>query len=218
MTQLFKRRSNSVMRVVLVGIAASAVLTFAFWTVIKWSPWETEVAVAIEQPVPFSHQHHVSGLGLDCRYCHTSVDRAAFAGIPPTHTCMTCHSQIWSDAPMLKPVRDSALKSEPLKWNRVNRLPKYVYFNHSIHVNQGIGCTSCHGDVGKMPLTAKANPFYMKDCLACHREPEKYIRPRSEVFNPHWVSPVNQLQQGAKLVQEYKIPKHRLTDCMTCHR
>jgi hypothetical protein len=192
--------------------------TFAFWRIVIDSPWETEVRELLPQPVPFSHQHHVSGLGLDCRYCHTTVETTATAGMPSTHTCMTCHSQIWQNAPMLARVRESYANHQPLEWNRVYRIPKYVYFNHSIHVQKGIGCTSCHGEIGAMPLTWKANPFYMKDCLECHRNPEKYIRPKEDVFRLNWIPPKNQTELGARLVEEYRIPKQRLTDCNTCHR
>jgi hypothetical protein len=131
---------------------------------------------------------------------------------------MTCHSQIWQDAPMLKPVRDSFAQGNPLQWNRIYRLPKYVYFNHSIHVNKGIGCTSCHGPIETMPLTAKSQPFYMRNCLACHREPEKFLRPKDRIFDLHWQAPSNQAEVGARLVGAYHIPKDRLTDCYTCHR
>jgi hypothetical protein len=218
MSQIFKSHTNLVVRILLLAGLAGVMGTFVFWTVWKWSDWETQVGTAQAQPVPFSHQHHVSGLGMDCRYCHTSVTRSAFAGLPPTHTCMTCHSQIWKDSPMLKPVRDSFAQGTQLRWNRVHRLPHYVYFNHQIHVNKGVGCTSCHGQIDQMPLTSKTQPFYMKDCLACHRDPAKKLRPLNEVFNQNWIAPKNQLEQGAKLVHEYQIPKKRLTDCVTCHR
>jgi hypothetical protein len=131
---------------------------------------------------------------------------------------MTCHSQIWQESTMLKPVRESLTQNKPLQWNRVYRLPKYVYFNHSIHVNKGVGCTTCHGQIERMPLTWKTQPFTMKDCLSCHREPEKYLRPKSEIFNVHWFPPKNQLELGAHWMREYQIPKERLTDCYTCHR
>jgi hypothetical protein len=218
MSQIFKRQSNTILQASLLGIAGIIIASGVFWTAIKWSDWETEVNVPIEQPVQFSHQHHVAGLGIDCRYCHTSVTKSSYAGIPPTHTCMTCHSQIWQGSPMLKPVRESLAQYKPLEWNRVYRLPKFVYFNHSIHVNKGIGCTSCHGPIQTMPLTWKANAFYMKDCLACHREPEKYIRPQSEVFNVYWTAPKNQRELGSELVRKYHIPKERLMDCYACHR
>src|SRR4051794_20181824 len=158
MGQIFRRKNNALVQAALIASIAISFGTLVFWTVVKWSPWETEVGEFQEQPVPFSHQHHVSGLGIDCRYCHTGVTQSAFAGMPSTHTCMTCHSQIWQDAPMLKPVRDSWAENKPLVWNRVYRLPKYVYFNHSIHITKGIGCTSCHGQVEKMPLMSKAQP------------------------------------------------------------
>jgi hypothetical protein len=219
MRQIFKRRSNAISRLSLLFVLVILPLgALGFWTAFKWSDWQTEVRVPYGQPVPFSHQHHVSGLGLDCRYCHTSVDTTATAGMPTTHTCMTCHSQIWQNAAILAPVRESYAQHKPLEWRRVYRIPKYVYFNHSIHVQKGIGCTSCHGEIANMPLTWKANPFYMRNCLACHREPEKHIRPKSEVFNPFWTQPANQESIGAKLVEEYHIPKDRLTDCYTCHR
>lgn len=219
---MFQRKSNLIVRVSLIGIVAFLSCAGAFLTFEKWTTWETEVEVPYEQPIPFSHRHHVSGLGIDCRYCHTSVTQSAFAGIPPTHTCMTCHSQIWRDAPMLQPIHKSYEQNRPLKWNRVHRLPKYVYFNHSIHVNKGIGCTSCHGRVEDMPLTWKARSFYMRDCLECHRTPEKYIRPKHRVFDSPWETswspPKDQSQLGAQLVKKYHVPKQRLTDCYTCHR
>ena len=155
-------------------------------------------------------------LGIDCRYCHTTVEKSSFAGIPPTQTCMTCHSQIWINAPMLEPVRASYRSDKSISWTRVNALPDFVYFDHSIHISKGVGCTTCHGQVAEMPLTWKANTLYMDWCLECHRDPAKYVRPKSEVFDPGYVTPANQLELGAKLVKEYKI--HSLTNCSTCHR
>jgi hypothetical protein len=218
MPQLFPRKSNALfylfLCVAFVGLLGAGALAWAY----KWSSYPTEIGKPVLQPVAFSHQHHVGGLGLDCRYCHASVELSANAGMPPTKTCMTCHSQIWQNAPMLKPVRDSFKDGTSLKWNRVTRIPHYVYFDHSIHVQKGIGCTSCHGDISRMPLTWKVRTFYMRDCLSCHRNPEKYIRPEDDVFNPDWKAPSNQLELGALFVEKYHIPKQRLTDCMTCHR
>ncbi|MBV8677594.1 MAG: cytochrome c3 family protein, partial [Planctomycetaceae bacterium] len=171
-----------------------------------------------DQPVPFSHQHHVQGLGIDCRYCHTSVETSGFAGIPPTETCMSCHSQIWSESPMLEPVRASMRTNEPIRWNRVHELPDYAYFNHAIHVQKGIGCSSCHGRVDLMPLTWKDQPLTMEWCLGCHREPEAQIRPREEVFNMSWTPPANQLAMGKDALVKNHIPVDRLTHCYTCHR
>jgi hypothetical protein len=218
MPQLFKRRVNLFSTLILLALAGVAIGGFAFGTVQKWSDWQTDVNVRVEQPVPFSHEHHVSGLGLDCRYCHTTVTRSASAGMPPTHTCMTCHSQIWTQSEMLEPVRESMRRGKPIEWNRVTRLPHFVYFDHSAHVNHGVGCTSCHGEIKDMPLTRKVRTFYMRDCLACHREPEKALRPLDEVFATEWKAPPDQLERGARFVDEYHIPKARLTDCYTCHR
>jgi hypothetical protein len=164
----------------------------------------------------------VGGLGLDCRYCHTSVETSAHAGFPPTHTCMTCHSQIWTNANMLEPVRRSYAENRPLRWNRVYRLPEYVYFNHRIHVAKGVGCATCHGEVDRMPLTAAAQPFYMQQCIECHKQPERFLRPREEVFNLDWHPPTDPKERarlGRTLVERYHLaPTRQLTDCVTCHR
>jgi hypothetical protein len=186
MGQIFSRSSNAIARVSLVGgILAVFGLMWVTYTV-YWAPWATRVHVAIDQPVPFSHKHHVGEDGIDCRYCHTSVEKSGFAGIPSTEICMSCHSQLWTDAPMLAPVRESLATQTRLHWNRVHDLPDFVFFNHSIHVNKGIGCTSCHGAVNEMPLVWKEYSLYMKWCLDCHRDPAKFIRPREEVFNMEW--------------------------------
>jgi Cytochrome c7 and related cytochrome c len=180
------------------------------------SGYLTGVGEAVQQRVPFSHKHHVGGLGIDCRYCHTTVETQAFAGFPPTKTCMGCHSQVWSDSPMLEPVRASWRTGESLQWNKVHRLADFVYFNHSIHVNKGIGCASCHGRIDQMPLVWRVNTLQMEWCLDCHRQPEKYVRPREHVYEMAWKPEEDQLEMGAHLVQEYKIQK--LTNCSTCHR
>ncbi len=180
------------------------------------SSYVTEVDVPKVQPVPFSHKHHVSGIGIDCRYCHTSVEDSSFAGIPPTETCMSCHSQIWANSSMLEPVRASFRDNKSLEWIRVNDLPEFVYFNHGIHVKKGVGCATCHGRVDQMPLTWRQQSLYMEWCLDCHRQPEQYVRPRDQVFNMEWMPPANQVEMGRKLVAEYGIRK--LTDCYTCHR
>jgi Cytochrome c7 and related cytochrome c len=221
MAQVFSKGSNSVARVTLIGLF---VFFFGFWGLvyaIYLSPYTTDQNVPRPQQVPFSHQHHVSGLGIDCRYCHTSVETGPFAGIPPTHTCMTCHSQVWTEAPMLAPVRSSLATGQPLHWDRVNQLPDFVFFNHSIHVQKGIGCSSCHGEVDKMPLTWKAHSLYMRWCLDCHEAPEKQLRPKAEIFDMQWTPPADQLERGRELVKEYHISKQRLRqlkDCGMCHR
>jgi hypothetical protein len=217
--QIFHPSTNTIAKVTIYG----AVFFVAGVIVVGWylvrSQWVTGVDVPIEQPVPFSHQHHVAGLGIDCRYCHSSVEVSSNAGIPPTYTCMSCHSQIWSDSPMLKPVRDSLADDTPIQWNRVYNLPDFVYFNHSIHVNKGVGCVTCHGRVDQMPLMAKAQTLHMEWCLGCHRAPEQYIRPREEVFNMEWQPPNgDQLTLGRQLVKAYHIQSVSvLTSCSTCH-
>ena len=182
------------------------------------SGYMTDVNVPVEQKVPFSHEHHVNGLGISCAYCHTSVEQSAFAGIPPTHTCMTCHSQIWNTSPMLQPVRTSYQTQMPLEWVRVHDLPDFAYFNHSIHVKKGIGCQTCHGQVNKMPLTWRTSTLQMQWCLDCHRAPEKYIRPKEEVYDMDYVPPKDQISFGLELVKKYGIEKKQLTDCSICHR
>ena len=176
------------------------------------------VDVAIDQPVHFSHKHHVTGMGIDCRYCHTTVEVSAFAGVPPTETCMTCHSQIWTEAPILEPVRASFRDNKPIEWNRVHDLPDFVYFNHSIHVSQGIGCQSCHGQVDQMPLMKKAHTLNMEWCLDCHRDPAQFIRPRDQVFNMSYEYPANQETLGKSLVADYDVQTSQLTNCSICHR
>ena len=176
------------------------------------------VGVAIDQPVHFSHKHHVTGMGIDCRYCHTTVEVSAFAGVPRTETCMTCHSQIWTEAPILEPVRASFRDNKAIEWNRVHDLPDFVYFNHSIHVSQGIGCQSCHGQVDQMPLMMKAHTLNMELCLDCHRDPAQFIRPRDQVFNMNYEYPANQETLGKSLVADYDVQTSQLTNCSICHR
>lgn len=221
MAQIFGKASNSVARVTLLAVFFGF---FGFWGVVYAvyrSPYTTAVNVPVAQPVPFSHQHHVSGLGLDCRYCHTTVETSSFAGLPPTETCMTCHSQVWKDAPMLAPVRESLATGQPLEWSRVNQTPDFVFFNHSIHVQKGIGCSTCHGAVDQMPITWKAHSLYMRWCLDCHEAPEKFVRPRNQIFNMAWEPPANQIERGRELFREYNISPQRLSqlrDCSMCHR
>jgi hypothetical protein len=192
-----------------------ALLGFAVDVVNKTS-YVTEVNNARPQPVPFSHKHHVGELGLDCRYCHTSVEVSSSAGMPPTETCMTCHSQIWTNSEMLEPVRASYTNSKSISWTRVNAVPDFVYFNHSIHVAKGVGCTTCHGPIGEMNITWRGQTLYMRWCLECHNAPERFLRPRSEVFDAFYQAPSNQLTLGRQLMKEYKVQK--LTNCTTCHR
>ncbi|NLH99077.1 MAG: cytochrome C [Chthonomonadales bacterium] len=218
MRQLFPPASNTIARVSLtLGLLLPAVALLA-GSAISRAPYNTKVDIPLDQPVPFSHEHHVNELGLDCQYCHTSVEKGPKAGLPPTHTCMGCHSQIWTNSPLLEPVRKSFQTGEPIKWNLVNSVPDFVYFDHSIHVKKGIGCTECHGPVHEMQITYKAKPFHMAWCLQCHRKPEEFIRPKEEVMNPHYSHPKNHVEVGRKLVDEYGIKVEQLTDCSICHR
>lgn len=172
-----------------------------------------------EQPVQFSHQHHVGGIGIDCRYCHTSVEVAASAGIPPTKTCINCHSQIWSASRYLEPVRASFRDETPLHWIRVHDLPDFVYFNHSIHVKKGVGCETCHGRVDRMPLMYQESSLQMEWCLECHRDPAAFVRPRSEIVTMGYAPEGDQREIGERLVREYKIAgTEHMTSCSVCHR
>jgi hypothetical protein len=216
MAQIFHRSTNTIARLSIYGaVILIALLGYAVDVVNKTS-YVTEVNNARPQPVPFSHKHHVGELGLDCRYCHTSVEVSSSAGMPPTETCMTCHSQIWTNSEMLAPVRASYTNSKSISWTRVNAVPDFVYFNHSIHVAKGVGCTTCHGPVGEMNITWRGQTLYMRWCLECHNAPERFLRPRSEVFDAFYQAPSNQLTLGRQLMKEYKVQK--LTNCTTCHR
>lgn len=216
MPQFFSRTANSIIRLFLFGAAAAlAVVLWGGFLIVR-SPYETMQDVPRQQPVPFSHEHHVGGLGLDCRYCHTTVEKSSFANIPPTQVCMNCHSELWAVAPVLDPVRESYRTGRSIDWIRVNDLPEFVYFNHEIHVQKGMGCVTCHGPVEKMPLTWQGEPLTMQWCLNCHRHPEKYVRPEDQVFNVAYVSPPDQMALGQRLVREYHIQS--LTSCSTCHR
>jgi hypothetical protein len=218
MSQLFHRSTNTIARFTIFGSLVAVIGLSWAGVEISRSSYVTQVRVARMQPVPFSHEHHVAGLGIDCRYCHTSVEESRFAGIPPTHTCMSCHSQIWSDSPMLEPVRASYRTKQSLRWTRVHDLPDFVYFDHSIHVKKGVGCDTCHGRVDRMPLMWREASLQMEWCLDCHRHPERYLRPRDQIFNADWQPPGgDQLALGRKLVEEYDVAK-KLDDCSICHR
>jgi hypothetical protein len=219
MAQLFSPHANVYSRVIIVG--AVVLICGAGWatSAIFWSPYTTYVDVPFEQPVPFSHKHHVGDDGIDCRYCHNSVEKSAFAGMPTSETCMACHSQLYTDAAMLAPVRQSLASNQPLKWNRVHDLPDYVYFDHSIHVAKGIGCSTCHGRIDQMPLTRRVSTLYMKWCIDCHRDPQKFVRPQGRIYDMAWQPSHHSQSESSKLVAQYHIDRTgRLTDCSTCHR
>ncbi|MCS7021307.1 MAG: cytochrome c family protein [Gemmataceae bacterium] len=246
MPQVFPKALNPIAKVVVLGfplLLGSAGLTgAAFYR----SSYATGVDEILPQPVAFSHAHHVGQLGIDCRYCHTSVENSSSANIPPTKTCMNCHQQIWQGADMLAPVRESYRQDKPIEWNRVHNVPHYVYFNHSIHIAKGVGCVECHGRVDQVNLTKQHATLLMEWCIACHREPEKFLRPRSEVFSMTWTPakggvwqpedffhadspeaqtligtprPTTQQELGALLKEQYKVrDRVTLTNCSMCHR
>ena len=189
MAQVFDRSSNALARFSLVLTGLIVIALGVALNYLQRSPWVTRQGQRADQPVPFSHKHHVEGLGLQCQYCHTSVEKSSYAGIPPTKTCMNCHSQIWTNAQLLEPVRSSWATGESIQWIRVHDLPDYVYFNHEIHVNKGIGCSSCHGRVDQMPIMYEQNSLQMEWCLNCHRNPAVNLRPTSEVYNMAWAGP-----------------------------
>jgi hypothetical protein len=217
--QIFPRTANAMVWVSIIGLGLLIGGTVAALVGLYLSPWYTDVGVIKPQPVPFSHMHHVDQLKIDCRYCHATVERAATAGFPSTDTCMSCHSQVWTNSPLLEPVRESYQTGESVVWNRIYDLPDFVYFNHSIHVAKGIGCASCHGRIDQQQLTAKSQPLYMSWCLSCHRAPEDNVRPREEVFNMEFNPQSLPLADRQALVAEYQIPTDgRLTNCYTCHR
>ena len=230
--QIFHRSTNTIARATIYG--AVFVVAVLFWALNEFqrSPYITYAEVARPQPVPFSHQHHVAAVGIDCRYCHTSVETSSFAGIPPTKTCMNCHSQIWTSAKLLEPVRESYRTGKSLVWTRANDLPDFVYFNHSIHINKGVGCNTCHGPVDRMPLMYNYASLQMEWCLNCHRNAQQYLRPRDQVFNMRYERPsssqpvivdgkayTDQDSLGSDLVMKYNLRSVAdITSCSTCHR
>jgi hypothetical protein len=216
MPQIFHRSFNTISKLTIFGFLF--VLAFAGWVYGRYvrSDYATGVGAAVEQPIPFSHQHHVSGLGIDCRYCHTSVEESSFAGVPSTRICMNCHQQIWVNSPLLEPLRESYRTGKSVEWQRVHRLAGFVYFDHSIHVKKGVGCATCHGPVHEMPLTWQHATLHMEWCLECHRNPENFVRPRDKVFDMTWQPPPDQVIQGKELMKRYEI--ERRTDCSVCHR
>ena len=219
MPQIFHRSANTLSKLSLAGLLIAVGSLIFLAMVLARSSYVTRAQEFVEQPVQFSHLHHVKDDGIDCRYCHTSVETSSFAGIPPTKTCMNCHSQIWTGAPILEPVRASFRDNTPLNWTRVHDLPDFVYFNHSIHVKQGVGCATCHGPVDRMPLMYQEATLMMSWCLDCHRNPDQFVRPRDQVFNMAWERPADDPEMGARLVREYNIASvEQLTSCSTCHR
>lgn len=244
MAQIFRPSSNTSMRLGLGTIAVLPVSVMVFFSQYTRSPFVTHISIPYEQPVPFSHEHHVTELGIDCRYCHTSVEKSARAGYPSTHTCMSCHSQIWTNSPLLEPIRESYKNNIPIKWTRLNQVPDFVYFNHSIHINRGVSCNNCHGPIQAMQMAYKGQAFQMRWCLDCHRNPENYVNEPEFVWNLYqniqrgkhadgsvltdeeitlmngeqYKRSTEELKKGKELVKKFHVQTESISDCTTCHR
>ena len=217
MPQIFRSSTNSLARIsIILTLVSVGALLVVMYEVGADSAYATRQGEAREQPIPFSHTHHVGSMGIDCRYCHTTVETSAYASVPPTKTCMNCHSQVWINSPTLEPVRASYRTNESIQWTKVHDLPDFVYFNHSIHIKKGVGCETCHGRVDQMPLMLQKNSLEMRWCLDCHRHPENYVRPRQFITTMGYVPSEPQDVIGPRLVKEYRIQK--LETCWTCHR
>jgi len=217
MPQIFRARANGLSRLLIAVTLLLLVVGASAGFMLSFSPYNTGQGAVPEQPVPFSHKHHVGALGIDCRYCHTSVERSSFAGLPDTQTCMTCHSQLWTNAEMLAPVRQSLKQDQPLAWIRVHDMPDFVYFNHQAHTENGVACQSCHGRVDKMPLMRQARPLTMRWCLECHRNPGPQLREPDQI-TAMVGEKSNDPGKSRRLLKQYDIHTSRMTECVTCHR
>ena len=219
MAQIFHRSTNFISRFSLLSVLFLVLLGLGGVLGLARSPYYTNQFISRTQPVQFSHKHHVGDDGIDCRYCHSSVETSAVAGIPPTKTCMNCHSVLFNDVGYLEPIRESYRTDQSIQWIKVHRLPDFVYFNHSIHINKGVGCSTCHGQINQMPLVFQDSPLLMQWCLDCHRNPEPALRPMDQVFNMDWKPGADQEKRGAEYKSERKIrTAAELTSCSTCHR
>jgi hypothetical protein len=215
MPGLFPRWSNTVLRLALVLVGACAACAIAAPMIYVRTPFDRGQLFPVDQPVEFDHRHHVRDDGIDCRYCHATVERAPSAGIPATSVCVGCHSQVWRTSPLLDPVRRSYFSGLPIPWNRVHRLPDYAYFQHAIHVNKGVGCVECHGRVDEMARVYQVAPLTMGWCIDCHRHPEEHLRPRDQIVAMEWQRP-DDPEAGRALARAYGV--RSLTHCSTCHR
>lgn len=219
---VFPRWANYLMPTVLVLVAGGAIIT-PLIVAYGAHPDTTDVGYAPVQPVAFSHAQHAGQLQIDCRYCHSTVQKAGFAALPPTQACMNCHASIKADSPLLQPVRDSYANGTAISWKKVHDLPDYAYFNHAAHVNKGVGCASCHGRIDKMDVVRQESNLSMAWCLECHRAPEKHLRPLDQITNMNWdpfaATGKTQIQLGQELKKQYGIQNtDAMTSCSTCHR
>lgn len=214
--QVFSRRAVLIVKLGLIALpllAATAIAAYRWRAALPNAP-----GAAVPQPIPFSHKHHVGDDGIDCRYCHTTVEKSRSAGLPSTEICLTCHSQLYNDAPLLAPLRESMASGRPIPWQRLHDLPDFVYFDHSIHVRKGVSCGECHGPVDEMPLTWRHASLEMQWCLECHRNPAEHLHPRGDVFTASQKSPLSGSARQALMASLHIQSTRRLTDCSTCHR
>ena len=200
------------------SLAAVVVAVTVVWVVLYKALPAHSGPLSPRQPIPFSHKHHVGDDGIDCRYCHYSVEKSSFAGIPSSDVCLTCHSQLYSDSGVLAPLRRSARTGRPLRWVRVHQLPDFVFFDHSIHIAKGVGCVECHGRVDRMPRIVRVASLDMQWCLGCHRDPAPHLRPPSEVFDMASQPPHDPRVRAALVRSMHLLSTRRMTDCSTCHR
>ncbi|MGC3997746.1 MAG: cytochrome c3 family protein [Anaeromyxobacter sp.] len=216
MSALFSPRSNALFRFVLVFLVAGAGGTVAGAMVYWRTPYGTGQQEQVAQPVQFDHRHHVKDDLIDCRYCHTSVEKASSAGIPATQLCLNCHSQVWNKSPLLDAVRASWFANQPIQWTRVHKLPDFVYFNHAAHVTKGVGCVTCHGRVDEMAAIEQVQPLTMGRCLDCHRNPYPNLRPLDQVTSMTWAPDGDPVELGKALAVKNDVKPR--TACYTCHR
>lgn len=218
MVQIFSPVADTWIRLFLIGGLSLAGGSIVAAVGLAHSAYMTETDIRPHQPVPFSHRHHAGELGIDCRYCHGNVEAGPQAGLPPTETCMTCHSQIWTNASMLEPVRKSFADNTPIPWTRVAKLPDYVFFRHDIHIAKGVGCESCHGRIDQMALTYRAKAFTMQFCIDCHRDPAPHLRPEDHITDMAWTPPADARKEGETIAAHEGIRFGELTHCYVCHR
>ena len=216
MSLLFRPRHNTLAHVTLFVLAAGALGTIGGLMIYVRTPYARMMEDPIEQPLQFDHRHHTRDEGIDCRYCHNTVDRSPNASIPPTSLCLNCHSQVWNKSPYLEPIRKSFIENKPMVLNRVYKVPEFVYFNHSIHVNKGVGCVTCHGRVDQMAAVEKVTPLTMGWCLECHRDPAKNLRPRDQITNMTWKPEGDPVETTRVLAAQNEV--HTRISCTTCHR
>ena len=216
MSALFPRWTNTAARATGAALLASPAVGFALLVLWNRTPFVTGQFTPLEQPVQFDHRHHVGDEGIDCRYCHTSVETSPSAGLPSTAVCMSCHAQIWNKSPKLEPIREAYFSGKPVVWSRVHNLPDFVYFNHAIHVGKGVACATCHGRVDRMAAVEQVEPLTMQWCLACHRDPHLHLRPKDQVTQMAWEPPADPEAAGQALAQRNDV--HTRVSCTTCHR